>query len=1187
MTNHIKMNYLKIYFFASLCLVISLCNANNNDGYSSTVKFTENKNQWDTRIKYKADLDGGALFLEKKCFTYNFYDKETQLSNHAGNSDAAGNGTITSHAFRMIFLNALDEAYLQPKNPTSGYRNYFIGNDPKKWAGNVKSYTELMYLNLYQHIDLQIQGFQNSLKYNFIVAPLGNTADIQLSYEGLKEIFLERGALRLKTTVNEQVEQSPFAYQWINGSKVEVPCEFVLEGSTVHFNFPRGYNKGVELVIDPQVIFSASSGSTSSNFGHACTYDAEGNLYSGGIVFGTGYPIKLGVDNVFHGGDEDVVITKYNTLGTDLVYSTYLGGSSDEIVTSLMVDAANNLFLFGVTGSGNFPVTANACYKTFKGGQTYSPHATNGNYYSDGTDIYVCKFNAIGDALLGSTFIGGTSNDGVNCNNRANLANPGPLDSLQYNYGDYYRGELELDRSGNVYVTTATRSADFPIINGFDKTLDGLQDAVVFKMSADLSTLIWSTYLGGNANDGGYGLILDESSVYVTGGTVSTNFPVTGGVVQPLAGGGKADGYLTRIKNDGKEILASTYWGTSEYDQSFFVQLDKNKDVYIFGQSEGKIPVKGAVYTNPGSGQFITKMNGDLSTVLFSTVVGNKDSLPNLSPTAFLVDACNNIYIAGWSARYSKKELGSTKDIPMINMPVTANAPDTTTLGFDFYLMVLSQNAGSLVYGTYWGGNLSAEHVHGGVSRFDKKGIVYQSLCTGCGGNDDYPLTAGAYPHDIANPNGSPSGCNNAVFKIDFQIKIAQADFTADNFSGCTPLTVHFENKSTTGGKILWDFGNKDTTSLDKPVFTYNTPGVYLVKLYMNDPTSCNIWDTAYQYITVYDGITADFDFSVVPCSGLVTFSDSSAKAPVSWSWDFGDGTTSAVQHPTHTYGTPGKYDVKLITTTKNGCKDTAIVQVDLATANGTVNSNRRICSGSSTNLLATGGFAYHWSPSTSLNNADIPNPIATPTVTTTYTVEIKLKNALGDTCTQTLVTTVNVINPTSIALAATADKDTLLSGEFTKIHALVDTTLKILWSPVTGVENPNAYTTKVTPKVTTTYTVTIIDSMGCSRTASVTIYVINMECGQDAAFVPNTFTPNSDGKNDVLYVRSNNLTDAYFAVYNRWGELIFETRDLSKGWDGTYKGVKVDPAVFAWYLKGTCNNGNEFFKKGNVTVIK
>ena len=1183
MTNHMNMNALKIPLFVSFYCILSLCNASNDA--KNTVRFTENKNQWDKNILYKASLDGGALFLEKNGFTYCFYDREKELSNHDGKT--VGNGYVKSHAFRMTFLNALEQTTIQPRNPSRDYCNFFIGKDPAKWAGGVKNYHELMYQNLYPHINLEIQGLQNSLKYNFIVEPAGNTGDIQLSYEGLTELYLDKGALRLKTAVNELVEHSPYAYQWINNARIEVPCEFVLHGNIVRFHFPRGYNKEAALIIDPQVIFSASSGSTSSNFGHSCTYDADGNLYSGGIVFGPGYPTKLGFDNVFHGGNEDVVITKYNATGTDIIYSTYLGGSSDEIVTSLMVDAANNLFLFGVTGSADFPVTANAPFSIFKGGPAYNPHASNGNRFDDGTDIYVCKINAAGDALLASTFIGGTSNDGVNCNNRPNLAVPGPLDSLQYNYGDYYRGELELDRSGNVYVTTSTRSADFPIANGFDNTLDGKQDAIVFKMNADLSTLLWSTYLGGSANDGGYGLILDETSVYITGGTMSNNFPVTAGTVQTAAGGGKGDGYIARIKNDGTQLLASTYWGTPKYDQSFFVQLDKNNDVYIFGQSEGKIPVKGPVYSNPGSGQFITKMNGDLDTVLFSTVVGNHDSLPNLSPTAFLVDACSNIYIAGWSARYSKRELGGGKDIPMIHMPVTANAPDTTTAGFDFYLMVLSKDAAGLVYGTYWGGDLSSEHVHGGVSRFDKRGIVYQSLCTGCGGNDDYPLTSGAYPHDMNNPNGSLSGCNNAVFKIDFQIKIAQADFTADNFSGCAPLTVHFENKSTSGGKILWDFGNKDTTSLDKPVFTYHTPGSYLVKLYIYDPSSCNIWDTTFQYITVFDGVSADFDFSAVPCSRQVTFLDSSTKTPASWNWDFGDGTTSTLQNPTHLYPNFGTYDVKLIVSSKEGCKDTAIVQVDLSKGSVSVNADKRICRGSQTNLLATGGFSYHWTPSAGLSNATIPNPVASPTITTTYTVEIKTKNALGDTCSQTLSTLVTVVDPASIALTATADKDTVISGDFTNIHALVDTTLKIQWTPTTGVENPNAYTTKVTPKVTTTYTVTIVDSMGCARTAAITVYVITRECGQDIAFVPNTFTPNNDGKNDMLYVRSNNLTEIYFAIYNRWGEMVFETTNLQKGWDGTFKGMRVDPAVFAWYIKGTCNNGNEFFKKGNVTVLR
>ena len=134
-------------------------------------------------------------------------------------------------------------------------------------------------------------------------------------------------------------------------------------------------------------------------------------------------------------------------------------------------------------------------------------------------------------------------------------------------------------------------------------------------------------------------------------------------------------------------------------------------------------------------------------------------------------------------------------------MPITPNAIQPITDGFNFYLFVLSKDAKSLFYASYFGGGVSDEHVDGGTSRFDKKGIVYQSVCAGCGGNDDFPVTPGSWPNDPGNVNHN-NNCNNGTFKLDFQIPIAQADFTVDNLQGCAPLIVHFKNQSTTT-KIL------------------------------------------------------------------------------------------------------------------------------------------------------------------------------------------------------------------------------------------------------------------------------------------------------------------------------------------------------------------------------------------------
>ncbi|HSH65188.1 MAG TPA: SBBP repeat-containing protein, partial [Bacteroidia bacterium] len=585
-----------------------------------------------------------------------------------------------------------------------------------------------------------------------------------------------------------------------------------------------------------------------------------------GTCFDVGFPTTLGAYDVTYNGivtygRTDVVITKYDSTGTFLRYSTYLGGADGtEIVTSLIVDSQNNLLLYGATGSSDFPVTAGAFDTTFNKGIKLR-FIYNGTYFDNGTDIYVSKLDSTGSSLLASTYIGGTMNDGVNVNNDSvPLGSSGtyefPADSLQYNYGDQYRGEINVDKSGNVYINSSTRSGNFPVTpSAFDQTLGGKQDAVVFKLSPDLKTLIWSTFLGGSDNDAGNAITLDdEENVYVTGGTRSNDFPTTPGSVQPAYKAGKADGYITKIKSDGTAILNSTYWGTDRYDQCYFIQLDQNKNVYVVGQTEGKMPVTAKVYNNPNSSQFITKMDSSLSSVLFSTVFGNGQLKPNISPSAFLVDYCENIYVSGWGGDILKQT-------PISNMPITSDAIQKTTTGFDFYLIVFSRNAEELLYGTYFGGPYSQEHVDGGTSRFDKKGVVYQSVCAGCGSNDDFPVyPSNAWPNTGSDVNHSDN-CNNGTFKLNFKVPGPQTNFTYERKDSCAPIVVQFKNQSPST-KFLWDFGNNDTTStIRDPVRPYSIPGTYPVKLYVFNALNCYTWDTVLKNINVYESINAKFEF--------------------------------------------------------------------------------------------------------------------------------------------------------------------------------------------------------------------------------------------------------------------------------------------------------------------------------------
>src|SRR5690606_25637666 len=220
---------------------------------------------------------------------------------------------------------------------------------------------------------------------------------------------------------------------------------------------------------------------------------------------------------------------------------------------------------------------------------------------------------------------------------------------LTRNYGDEMRGDVITDSLGYVYISSVTSSVDFPAINSFSTTYKGgSTDAILVKLNPMLEHIEWSSFLGGSGVDASHTLKIDSmKSVYIAGGTTSLNFPVTAGVYQSLFAGG-ADGWLARIAPNGDSIMAATFTGTSNFDQAYFIDLDREGSVYVYGQTNGNFPVTAGVYSNPNSGQFVQKFSGDLKALEFSTVFGSGIGIPNISPTAFLVNDCNNLYMSGW-----------------------------------------------------------------------------------------------------------------------------------------------------------------------------------------------------------------------------------------------------------------------------------------------------------------------------------------------------------------------------------------------------------------------------------------------------------------------------------------------------------------------------------------------------------
>ncbi|HEX8504116.1 MAG TPA: PKD domain-containing protein, partial [Hymenobacter sp.] len=756
---------------------------------AGSLEFVQNKGQWDPRVRYEAALPAGRLYVQANALTYSFLDPAA-LNHHreaTGRQPAAPESAdLAGHAYTVHFERANARPRLTAEGPTAGERNYFVGNDPARWAGHVGAFRRLRYEELWPGIGLTLyENAGRRLEYDVLLAPRANPARVALRYDGAAGLALDKaGNLVIKTTVGTTTELAPKAWQIdAAGRHQAVACRYVLRGTTLTFALGE-YDRARALTIDPTVQFSTLTGSTADNWGFTATYDNAGNLYSGGIVFDTGgaFPATPGAFRTRFSSVVDMALIKYNTATTGpaaRVWATYLGGNNADFPHSLVVNARNELVVLGSTSSTNYPASGTALQRTFGGGSPLDPFRsgtrTGTEMYKmpNGSDLVVTRFSADGSALLASTYLGGSGNDGV----------VGQPAAIAANYGDAFRSDVLLDGDGNVYIAAATSSANFPGRNlGFNATYrGGGSDALVCKLSPNLNAVLWASYLGGTGSaEAAYSVQRDaQGRVYVCGGTTLVvapgpgpfiNFPTTPGAYRTAFPGGSADGFAARISADGRTLERATFLGTSGYDQAQFLQLDAAGNAYLFGQTLGQFPITPGLYGNVNGTQFIQKLNPDLTASLYSTAFGNRNGPrggPNLVPTAFLVDECERIYISGWGGEDNNLDpawLGGDTN----GLPTTANAVQRSTDGSDFYLAQFKAGMTDLEYGTFFGQQGGPpEHVDGGTSRFDKRGIVYQAVCATCQGAQGFPVPPGAGSY--TSRNGS-SNCNNGAFKMNFEI---------------------------------------------------------------------------------------------------------------------------------------------------------------------------------------------------------------------------------------------------------------------------------------------------------------------------------------------------------------------------------------------------------------------------------
>lgn len=686
--------------------------------------FTENSGQIDPCVKFTTKGIGATMFFTQEGTTF-LLSRETEesrslraeLKHSNENMPAVSAMSIDNEpereyeyfVLKLHFIGANDDPEVIGDDRLPWNNNYFTGSDPSKWRTDIANNSRVRLKNIYEGIDLVYYGNNNSIKYDFVVQPGADPEQILLAYDFGKfddnELLKINNEceLEVKTPLGNLIERKPFSYQVINGKKVAVDTYYkIVNKESNNFTFSVDtYNPKYPLIIDPELTYSTFLGGSDSEYGYSIAVDASGNAYITGNTYSTNFPKTSGAYDETHNGNNDVFITKLNSSGSDLVYSTFLGGSSYDYGCSIAIDASGNAYVTGYTNSSNFPKTTGAYDESHNGGY----------------DVFVTKLNPSGNDLVYSTFIGG-----------------GGDFSSDYGYG------IAIDGSGNAYITGYTESSNFPTTEGaFDSTGPKPYDydAFVSKLNSSGSNLVYSTFLGGSYYDHGNGIAVDASgNAYITGITSSSGFPTTPAAYDTSFNEGGSDVFITKLNSSGSALVYSTFIGGSigggegPGDEVSSIALDAGGNAYIIGATEsGDFPTTPGAFDeshNGGRLVFVTKLNSLGSDLIYSTFISGTGEYSWDEGNSIAVDAVGNAYITG--------------STDASNFPTTENAYDNTLGGYsDAFVSKLSSSGSSLIYSTFLGG-VSSDVGNGIAIDANSNAFI-----TGYTYSGDFPTTPGVY----------------------------------------------------------------------------------------------------------------------------------------------------------------------------------------------------------------------------------------------------------------------------------------------------------------------------------------------------------------------------------------------------------------------------------------------------------
>jgi hypothetical protein len=562
------------------------------------------------------------------------------------------------------------------ESPLTSKSNYLKGEDPGKWITQLPNYSRVRFQDVYPGIALTYYGNRQQLEYDFVIQPDAQPNRIEMDFAELDgasqqpEISLDdNGNLLLRTASGEIQQPKPLAYQIVHGRRVKVLCDYLLTPRHTVKVAPCDYDPTLPLIIDPVINYSVVGIG-----GSAITVDSQGNAYVTGIanpVFlpSTGaFQTSPGGGTCFNGPNivpcPDILVAKLNPSGTELVYSTFLGGSGSDYSYGIAVDGAGNTYVTGSTNSKDFATTPSA-YQTQHSGEICGQASLG----IPCNNAFVTKLNSDGTALVYSTYLQGTKGGRVG-NGIAILPSGEAFVTGDREDGGFV-AELESSGSKLIFSVSGVGGSAIAVGGKGDAYVTGRKgtDSFVTKLSGQSDHIDYSFRLGGTfipysappeEVEALTGIALDKSgSVYVTGYTAYQDFPTTSGAAFPKAPGAGPcgnslcrDAFVSKLNSSGTALVYSTYLGGSSVDYANGIAIDSTGSAYVTGVTRSNdFPVTSGTALPKGGGIFISKLNAAGTGLEYSITLGDINSSD--SGNSIALDSLKNVFVTGNASTFA------------------------------------------------------------------------------------------------------------------------------------------------------------------------------------------------------------------------------------------------------------------------------------------------------------------------------------------------------------------------------------------------------------------------------------------------------------------------------------------------------------------------------------------------------